>query len=381
MNLKSPCKAMGVGLAVLLLGACGSLDILEPQRIEYKSAGKLPPLEIPPDLTAPSRDDRFSVPDIASGSSATLSTYNAERAGAPRASSGIEVLPNVGKVRVERSGNQRWLVVPEAPDKVWPTVKDFWQEVGFLVKLELPEAGVMETDWAENRAKIPQDFLRNTLGRFIDQIYSTAERDKFRTRLEPTADGGTEIYISHRGVVETFTSTSKDQTVWQPRSSDPELEAEFLRRLMVRFGVEEVRAKAQINNAPVAERAKLQNPRDGAGMLDLDEPFDRAWRRVGLALDRVGFTVEDRDRSKGYYFVRYVDPKDDAQDTAKKDTGVLSRLIFWKPGKSDVKAEQYRVLVRDNREASQVQVQDKDGKLDTSETGRKILTLLHQQLK
>ena len=381
MNLKSPCKAMGVGLAVLLLGACGSLDILEPQRIEYKSAGKLPPLEIPPDLTAPSRDDRFSVPDIASGSSATLSTYNAERAGAPRASSGIEVLPNVGKVRVERSGNQRWLVVPEAPDKVWPTVKDFWQEVGFLVKLELPEAGVMETDWAENRAKIPQDFLRNTLGRFIDQIYSTAERDKFRTRLEPTADGGTEIYISHRGVVETFTSTSKDQTVWQPRSSDPELEAEFLRRLMVRFGVEEVRAKAQINNAPVAERAKLQNPREGAGMLDLDEPFDRAWRRVGLALDRVGFTVEDRDRSKGYYFVRYVDPKDDAQDTAKKDTGVLSRLIFWKPGKSDVKAEQYRVLVRDNREASQVQVQDKDGKLDTSETGRKILTLLHQQLK
>ncbi len=381
MNLKSPCKAMGVGLAVLLLGACGSLDILEPQRIEYKSAGKLPPLEIPPDLTAPSRDDRFSVPDIASASSATLSTYNAERAGAPRASSGIEVLPNVGKVRVERSGNQRWLVVPEAPDKVWPTVKDFWQEVGFLVKLELPEAGVMETDWAENRAKIPQDFLRNTLGRFIDQIYSTAERDKFRTRLEPTADGGTEIYISHRGVVETFTTTSKDQTVWQPRSSDPELEAEFLRRLMVRFGVEEVRAKAQINNAPVAERAKLQNPRDGAGMLDLDEPFDRAWRRVGLALDRVGFTVEDRDRSKGYYFVRYVDPKDDAQDTAKKDTGVLSRLIFWKPGKSDVKAEQYRVLVRDNREASQVQVQDKDGKLDTSETGRKILTLLHQQLK
>ena len=381
MNLKSPCKAMGVGLAVLLLGACGSLDILEPQRIEYKSAGKLPPLEIPPDLTAPSRDDRFSVPDIASGSSATLSTYNAERSGAPRASSGIEVLPNVGKVRVERSGTQRWLVVPEAPDKVWPTVKDFWQEVGFLVKLELPEAGVMETDWAENRAKIPQDFLRNTLGRFIDQIYSTAERDKFRTRLEPTADGGTEIYISHRGVVETFTSTSKDQTVWQPRSSDPELEAEFLRRLMVRFGVEEVRAKAQINNAPVAERAKLQNPREGAGMLDLDEPFDRAWRRVGLALDRVGFTVEDRDRSKGYYFVRYVDPKDDAQDTAKKDTGVLSRLIFWKPGKSDVKAEQYRVLVRDNREASQVQVQDKDGKLDTSETGRKILTLLHQQLK
>ena len=124
MNIKSQCKSIAVGVAVVLLGACGSLDVFEPQRIEYKSAGKLPPLEIPPDLTSPSRDDRFSVPDIATGSSATLSTYNAERAGSPRPASGVEVLPNVGKVRVERSGNQRWLVVPEAPDKIWPTVKD-----------------------------------------------------------------------------------------------------------------------------------------------------------------------------------------------------------------------------------------------------------------
>lgn len=381
MNITSPCKLALAGIAAILVAGCTSFEILEPQRIEYKSAGKLPPLEIPPDLTAPTRDDRFTVPDIASSSSATLSTYNAERAGAPRQAAGVEVLPNIGQVRVERSGNQRWLVVPSAPDKVWPMVKEFWQELGFLVKVELPEAGVMETDWAENRAKIPQDFIRNALGRFIDQIYSTAERDKFRTRLERTADGGTEVYISHRGVIETFTGAARDQTAWQPRPSDPELEAEFLRRLMVRFGVEEVRAKVQVSAAPVAERAKLQNPRNGVGTLELDEPFDRAWRRVGLALDRVGFTVEDRDRSKGYYFVRYVDPQDDAVDTAKKDTGILSRLIFWKPSKSDAKAEQYRVLVRDNRDVSQVEVMTRDGKQDTSETGRKILTLLHQQLK
>ncbi|MFM9971696.1 MAG: outer membrane protein assembly factor BamC [Burkholderiales bacterium] len=382
MKIKSPCRIVVAVTAIFSVVGCGGLDFLQPQRIEYKSAGKLPPLEIPPDLTAPSRDDRFSVPDIASSSSATLSTYNAERAGASRPASGItEVLPNVGKVRVERSGNQRWLVIPEAPEKVWPTVKDFWQEHGFLVKLEVPEAGVMETDWAENRAKIPQDIIRSALGRLIDQIYSTAERDKFRTRLERAADGSTEIYVSHRGVVETFTSTSKDQTVWQPRASDPELEAEFLRRLMVRFGVEEERAKVQLTNTQVAERAKLINPRDGAGMVVLDEPFDRAWRRVGLALDRVGFTVEDRDRSKGFYFVRYVDPQEDAQDTVKKDTGVLSRLIFWRPSKPDAKAEQYRVLVRNEREASQIQVLNKEGAQDTSETARKILVLLHQQLK
>ena len=380
MKSNSAGKLFAAVLAASFLSGCG-MGILDSQKIEYKSAGKLPPLEIPPDLTAPTRDDRFTVPDIASSSSATLSAYNAERSGTSRPISGSEVLPGVGKVRVERAGNQRWLVVPEAPEKVWPMIKDFWQEHGFLVKLELPEAGVMETDWAENRAKIPQDFLRNTLGRLIDQIYSTAERDKFRTRLERGSDGSTEIYISHRGVVETYTNTNKDQTVWQPRPSDPELEAEFLSRLMVRFGVEEARAKVQLGNTLVADRAKLVNPGNGAGLLELDEPFDRAWRRVGLALDRVGFTVEDRDRSKGFYFVRYVDPQDDAQDTVKKDTGILSRLIFWKPGKSDAKAEQYRVLVRDNRDRSQVQVLNKDGAQENSENAKRILSLLHQQLK
>lgn len=371
------------GLAVLTLAGCDTLsEMVDSKKIEYKSAGKLPPLEIPPDLTTPQRDDRFAVPDIGRSGSATLSTYQAERAGpAARTGSGPDILPSVGKVRIERSGNQRWLVVPEVPEKVWPLVKDFWQEHGFLVKVEVPEAGVMETDWAENRAKIPSDFVRNAFGRLLDQIYSTAERDKFRTRLERTSDGGTEIYISHRGVVEEFTSSRKDQTMWQPRPPDAELEAEFLRRLMVRFGVEESRAKAQVGATQVADRAKILNAKEGAGMLELDEPFDRAWRRVGLALDRVGFTVEDRDRSKGFYYVRYVDPQEDALDTAKKDTGLLSRIMFWRPSRPDNKAEQFRVLVRDNREATQVEVLNKDGAQDKSDTAKRILTLLHTQLK
>jgi len=363
-----------------LVAGCGG-NLLEGQKIDYKSAGKLPPLEIPPDLTAPSRDERFQVPDVAGTSgSATFSTYNSERAGAPRTTV-AEVLPSVEKVRIERAGTQRWLVVPETPEKVWPMVKDFWQELGFLVKVELPEAGVMETDWAENRAKIPQDVIRNTLGRLIDGAYSTGERDKFRTRLERAADAkSTEIYISHRGVVEVYANQNKDLTVWQPRPSDAELEAEFLRRLMVRFGVEESRAKAQIEIARDPDRAKLQSTTEGASLLVLDEPFDRAWRRVGLALDRVGFTVEDRDRSKGFYFVRYVDPERDAQDTTRND-GILSRLMFWRSNRTDLKPEQYRVLVRDNKDTSQVQVLNRDGAAERSETSKRILALLHQQLK
>jgi outer membrane protein assembly factor BamC len=368
-----------------LLAGCSSMpDILQGEKIKYKGAGKLPPLEIPPDLTSPSRDDRYAVPDVNTQGSATLSTYNAERGGAIRAGS-TELLPNVAKVRIERAGTQRWLVVPEAPEKVWPVVREFWQGLGFLVKTELPEVGVMETDWAENRAKIADDPIRNLLGKLIDAVYSTGERDKFRTRLERgTEPGTTEIYISHRGMVEVYATEGKGSTVWQPRPSDPELEAEFLRRLMVRFGVEDARAKAQLaGNDVKTERAKLVHTGSGTGgdRLELAESFDRAWRRVGLALDRVGFTVEDRDRSKGYYFVRYVDPQIDGQKNSEKDKGFLSKLAFWKSDKSGIKAEQYRVVVTEAKSVSEVQVQNKDGQQDNSDTGRRILSLLHDQLK
>ena len=365
-----------------LLAGCSSMpEILQGEKIKYKGAGRLPSLEVPPDLTAPSRDDRYAVPDVNPHGSATLSTYNAERGGTLRAGS-TELLPNVAKVRIERAGSQRWLVVPEAPEKVWPVVKDFWQGLGFLVKTELPEAGVMETDWAENRAKIADDPIRNLLGKMIDAVYSTGERDKFRTRLERgTEPGTTEVYISHRGMVEVYKTEAKDTTVWQPRPADAELEAEFLRRLMVRFGVEDTRAKAQLAGNDKTERAKLVRSGAGPGKLELAETFDRAWRRVGLALDRVGFTVEDRDRSKGYYFVRYVDPQIDGQQSADKDKGFLSKLAFWRSDKNAIKAEQYRVVVKEANSISEVQVQNKDGQQENSDTGKRILSLLHDQLK
>ena len=371
---------------VLLLGACSAV-LPESKKIDYKSASKqtLPALQIPPDLTSPGRDNRYSVPDVsASPGQATFSTYQAERIGAPRGSASADVLPTVDKIRMERNGDQRWLVLPDAPDKVWPLVKEFWQENGFLVNVEQPAVGVMETDWAEDRAKIPLDGLRNLLGKVIDSIYDSGFRDKFRTRLERSAKGGTEIYISHRGMEEKYVSSDRSQTVWQSRPPDPNLEAEFLRRMMLRFGVDEDATKAQVAAAAPrpTERAKLTRAADGTGALELDEPFDRAWRRVGLALDRVGFTVEDRDRSKGYYFVRYVDPESDVK-TKKDEGGLLSKLTFWRS--SDAKktsSEQFRVVVKDaSADMSEVQVLNKDGGKDTSDTSRKILTLLQAQLK
>ena len=374
---------VAVFLAVGLLAGCSGNIMPESKKIEYKSAGKLPPLEIPPDLTQQSRDERYTVPDVStSKGSATYSAYSSERTGQARTTTAQDLLPQVDKMRIERSGTQRWLVVGGAPDKFWPVVKEFWQELGFLVNVEIPEAGIMETDWAENRAKLPQDILRGTLGKVFDSLYSTAERDKFRTRLEKGAEPGTvEIYISHRGMYEIFTNEGRSETKWQPRPADPELEAEMLRRLMVRLGVDEARAKTLVAADQRQDRAKLSRATDGVGALLLEEAFDRAWRRVGLALDRVGFTVEDRDRAQGMYFVRYVDPDSDAK---KKDAekGFLSKLMFWKGGGSDAPDKvQYRIHLKASGEATSVQVLTREGGVDRSDTSRRILGLLHEQLK
>jgi len=367
---------------LLTLGACSTAKgLLEGSKVDYKSAGELPSLEIPPDLTTPARDNRYVVPDTGK-STATLSGYQADRQQQGKASTlKTGVLPEIEKMRVERAGNQRWLVVSEPPEKLWPLVRDFWQENGFLISVSIPEAGVMETDWAENRAKIPQDFLRNTLGKVLDALYSTSERDKFRTRLERNEQGGSEIYISHRGMVEEL-NEGQDRSIWKPRPPDPELEAEFLRRLMVRLGTQEDQAKKLVaSSASTPARAAIQVGIGGFETLEVFEPFDRAWRRVGLALDRVGFTVEDRDRQKGQYFVRYADT--DAQEMAKKDNekGFLSKLAFWKSSDKSVRAEQYRVHIRQFAGKSVVQVLTKDGAQANTQTTHRIVALLLEQLK
>lgn len=371
-------KRLVVLAGVLLLGGCSSLnDWMEGKdRTPYRTSSTLPPLEVPPDLTSPSRDNRYVVPD-STPSAATLSGYQAERREAKPGAGAV--LPTFDHMRVERDGTQRWLVVDEPAEKLWPAIKDFWQENGFLIKTELPEAGVMETEWAEQHPKVPQSGIRALLSRALDESYSTSERDKYRTRIE-RADGGktTEVYIAHFGMEEVYTARDAGtgqptDTRWQPRPSDPGLEAEFLSRLMVRLGAKEDRAREAVKTAAAAEqRAKIAKGASGE-LLEVYEPFDRAWRRVGLALDRVGFTVEDRDRQKGVYFVRYADPD---SDVAKP--GFLERIFTTN---RKLNAQQYRIQVSEAGTMSRVNVLDKDGTADSSKSAQRILALLQDQLK
>ena len=351
-----------------VLAICAALSacsVLEGEKVDYKSAGKGPSLEIPPDLTQLSRDSRYVVP----GGPVTASSFQVGQA-APAMPTAANTL---GDVRIERAGTQRWLVVNRSADELWNPIREFWQENGFLLALDQSNLGIMETDWAENRAKIPQDFIRNALGKVFDSLYSTSERDKFRTRLERTPTGGTEIYVSHRGMIEVYKNSEKDQTVWQPRPSDPELEAEFLRRLMVKLGVPQEQSKPLVASGAPRSTSRVATI-GNVPVVQIDEGFDRAWRRVGLTLDRTGFTVEDRDRAQGTYFVRYVEPNAD-----KKEKGFFGKL--FSRAEAAVPPLKYRIALKSQGESTTVSVLNANGAPESSANAQRIVQVIADDLK
>lgn len=355
-----------------LLAGCSTL---EESKIDYKSASQAPTLEIPPDLTQLKRDSRYQV----AGSASALASAAAPAA---RTANDAGTATNqAGDVRIVRNGTQRYLVVQRSADSVWEPLREFWKDNGFVLTTDQPELGIMETDWAENRAKLPQDFLRKAVGKMFDSLYSTGERDRFRTRIERT-DKGLEITVTHRGMKEIYTSTLKDQTVWTPREADVELEVEFLRRMMLRLGGQ------NLSSASTAVAAAAPAARATTGMasdvkltklnqlpaIEIQDGFDRAWRRVGVAIDRTGFTVEDRDRAQGVFFVRYAPP-----GTSDKEPGFFAKLFSSE--KTTPALAKYRIAVTSKGDVSTVQVQGADGIPESSANADKIIKLLADEIK
>lgn len=374
-------RAVAVVCAGVTVTGCAGLF---ENQVDYKASAKARPLELPPELTQPTADDRFLVPEAGKGT-ASFSEYAAGRrsTGDGAAVGGVAaptVLPPVGdKLTIAREGSERWLVVPGTPDQVWPKLQEFWEKGGYTLARSVPELGVMETDWVEERAKVEKNNVRSMISRALASFYSTPERDRFRTRLEVGPGGVTEVYVSHRGMYEIYIDEGRTDTRWQPRPSDRGMEAEVLRRMAVFLGADDKRAAALVATAgeKPAERARLVDAAAGGRLIELDDRFDRAWRRVSLAVDRSGFTVEDRDRSKGLFFVRYVDPSPEA----KSGGGFLSWLAFWKDDTEVQPQTQFRIVVTEEGSVTRVRVQGKDGVAATPSTAGKILGLLHEQLK
>lgn len=364
---------LSASLLSLALAACGGSK--NEKVVDYKTPGadgsKRSTLVVPPDLISPTRDDRYVVPSANTASAAAA-------AAAPAGAAPVAQQAKASKFRIERFGNQRWIVAQVSADAVWPQLREFWKDLGFVLVKDDPKLGVMETEWAENRAKIMGDPVQRALSMVLGSMISNGERDRYRTRIEPSAQSGMlEIYVSHRGAEEII-SRNEGSTYWELRPANPELEAEMLQRIMVRLGQDEKVAKQMVTDskAPLAERAKLAAAADGSQQLVLQDSLDRGWRQVGLALDRVGVVVEDRDRAKGLYFVRYVASED--LEGPKKESGWFSG---WFSSKKPIGTDQFQVTVTGSAEQTVVQLFDKDGKKASVEATRQILGLLLNELK
>ena len=417
----STAKIIVASLLTILLSACDSIPFIN-NTSDYKGAGRAKPLEVPPDLTGVSASDAYSVP----GGSTTYNTYSQGQEGQE---AGVEkILPTSDGVRMEKAGAQRWLVVNAPAEKIWPVVREFWIDQGFAVRVENADTGVMETEWIQADAIKAAEDKRNVGQKFdqwLDKLSGLADRRKFRTRLERgEKDGSTEIYMTHRtvsgspddGKNEIQTQLGKIDTGYRSdgtpsnktaEANDADLDVELLRRLMVKLGISDKQAQQIAANPNSEKRAEVTKEADSSVTLTLSDPYDRGWRRVGLALDRIGFVTEDKDRSKGIYFVRYTDVDIDDSPTKKKglleslkfwgkddpevenkskpkdEKTIIDKLKFWKgdDGKTDP-SKQYRIQLSDaDNGKTRVNVVDADGKNNRSSTGNRIIALLYDQLK
>ncbi|SBP88048.1 outer membrane protein assembly factor BamC [Thiomonas delicata] len=373
-------RLTALALAVAALGGCSSMStVVSGKSVDYESAKAAPSLDIPPDLTQITREQRYTMPDNAKTGPVSALAYQKSATVQTAEPTNDAVLPQYPGMHIEQAGGQRWLVIDAPPAKLWDKVKEFWQQNGFYLTKADAATGEMETDWAENRAKLPQDFIRKYLGKVFDSLYDTGERDRYRTVFERTPDGkGTEIFITHQTMVEVYTNQDKTQTTWQPGTPDPTLDTVFLRKLMVHLGMSEQQAKAAVTDVTTPPNVPRVSLIDGGRALQVQDGFDEAWRRVGLAINTAGFTVTDRNRATGTYDIRYVNPVA-AMKAEENQGGFLSRLFGG--GKTQVKPEHFRILVQPAGTVSQVSVQAINAGADSAQSAQNILKVLQQQLQ
>jgi outer membrane protein assembly factor BamC len=356
----------------LLSGGCSTIGNLmdSDTGIDYKSSKTTNKLEVPPDLTQLRTTDRFSAARNASA---------ANQAGAFGANSAV--LPSSSKASMERIGNTRYLVVNLPAEQVYPELAAFWKDSGFNLTIENPATGILETDWAENRSKLPQSGLRRILGGVLDSLHDSGERDMFRTRIERAATNpqSTEIYISHRGTKEVSNNTGSGSAIQMiNRDGSAELEADFLRRIMLRFtggsaAGSSTTAMATGGASAFAAPAAKARLNASKTALELDDNYDTAWRRLGLALDRGGFTTEDRNFATGEYYIRYARNPNDASQ------GFLSKMFSFSTEAKHYSKKLKLVLQKGDKPT--VLVQNETGGAAEADVVRNVLEVLQDELK
>jgi outer membrane protein assembly factor BamC len=347
MNIRHLSSAILISGSVLVLSACQALDFDVGDRIDYKNNKSVNALEVPPDLSAPDYDPTYSTVPGGSVSAAALARGEAR-------SDSRAVLPANAGIQIMHDGNVRWLQVNAPAEAVWPKLQEFWRVMGMDIKRDEPRVGIMETDWAENKAEIPLDFIRKALGKAFEGMYDAGSRDRFKIRLERPSTGATNVYLSHERAEEHVSGTG---TKWEYKPSKPELEGEMLNRLMIFMQG----GDASKNAAPIPEAALSSVPvamtqlEGGYPALMVGGGANDVWVRTGIMLGRIGLSIEDQQRAKGVYIATY------QGDTGRNEKqGLFTRM--FKSDRDVMKiGGHYQVMIADAGNRSVITVGDADG--------------------
>ncbi|ABI57815.1 outer membrane protein assembly factor BamC [Alkalilimnicola ehrlichii MLHE-1] len=341
-------RFLAASTAALVLAACGRPE-MDPERLDYPER-----LKLPPDLTA-QYSDAMGVPEVQRG-----------RPDSPEALSRTLLPDPAADVRVQRAGGQRWLELQAAPEDVWEWLQQFLEVQDIPVAEVSPPLGLVETEWLEGRVDAGRGVFTPVT---VDEAGDGALAERFRFRLEPVDGGTSELHVAHSAAV-------REDERWRWRPSDSFAEAEVLRGFMVYLGLRQTEAARQLGTLEATPRARLDQDDEGRAVLLLDDEPATAWRRTGLALDQLGFTVDDRDRSAGEYLIRY----DPHAEEGAPERGFLDRFAFWREDEPEG-PQPYRLLLESRTGGSQLVVETVDGAPIDEDLAQRLLALLSEQMR
>lgn len=339
-------------MAAILVTGCRYMpkldEVLPDKRSEYKKSQTLPDLEVPPDLSTESINDKMAVPDE---EGASFSTYQERVAARKKAREEEGLAENA----IEALSGEKVLVVPGSTSEVWDKLHAFWSEKGFELDLDDAEYGVQETTWREDQDNLVRDKYK---------IFAEAGEDSASTTL----------YVSHEG--EEMRPDGEGLT-WK-RRTDSGARDRIVAALQEYLGASAGGERAASDTASsgdflaeggdVSAPAEIINSGDGKFYLSYPVEFAEAWSRTGEALAGAGLKVTSSDKGKGTYTVRF-------QGEPAEKKGVLSKLAFWKGGEKE-----YQLSLTGVGRKTEIVVLDEDGDWDKSEAAGALLSQLKSEL-
>ena len=291
-------------------------------KINYYSDKSVTSLEVPPDLTSPSYENSFRLSEFVKNvkpNTVNLTNNNFEE-------ESTKIIVNPTDITVKKSGSRRWLIVNKNPDLVWDLTKQFLKEKGFVIKKSNKKIGVMETDFLENKPKIPSKSLgliRSFLESQIDNVsYTLPIVDSYKVIIEPLDLGEkTQVNLSLFSMAEVISGSGNNETTyWQASEKNTALETEMLYSLMLYLGGESASAREKLLDAKEEGKISVQvkDGLNGYAKLVFKLNLVDTWDNMAWAISESNIELEDKDVKERAFYIR----------TARTiDKGIMSKLF------------------------------------------------------